>query len=450
MSDYAKILLLSFDSAEATKTSALKAYYRSVRLIKDSNNATPSLPSTSYSILLNGNCMDQENRKLYTFYLDTYYNQAWIFEIDIDTRKQTVVFFDSTNRIGFNGQFKIYNPRVVQGRLIWTDNNMPEYQMDVKRAKKSFYYGIGYGQYPTVTEWNDTTYYLAGMIIWKGRYFYKCLLPASNVEPLAWPSYWERLCLVEEAYYSTDPYNYYFAPMPPKFNPVVQYISDNERKPNNLRQTIWQFAYRYIYMDYRKSTFSPACVPDMPDSEEEITTGLANELTELNNCIKIRINTGGEEVRKIEIIGRSTQDPSTWYLVEVIDLFDEVEGTQYKSESPISESIIVTIIMTIPLPVVVNNSIATTEEKVMASAVLLPVVLNMYLMASNVDMQWAAEISGIGSMLTSIITGNTGGAFELISKPGWVTIIETAGGTEITDGTISLSGIQMEVRRKAG
>jgi hypothetical protein len=434
MSYSAKIFSLAYNSTIVSEETALKTKLYSVRLIKDSSVLTPTAPSTSYSVLLNGNCMDQENRKLYTFYLDSYFNQGWIFEIDIDTRKQTVVFFDSTNRIGFNGNFKIHNARVVQGRLIWTDNNMPEYQMDVARAKKSFLLGIGYGQYPTVTQWFDNIAYLTDMIVWSGRYFYKCLQDNSNKDPLFSTTEWERLCLVSEAYYSTDPMNYYFAPVPPKFGPSGQYISDNTRKPNNLRQTIWQFAYRYVYMDYRKSTFSPASIPDMPDSEEEIATGLMNELTELNNAIKLRINTGGEEVRKIEIIGRSTQDPSTWYLIDVIDLFDELEGTEYDSVSPISEPLRGDIIITIPLPIVTNIGNVIAGEVALTLSVKAPVVTNIWLDANMSGMVFDASESGIGDAQTVVITTHGGVATVYLSgdAPYYFTVLRDSDSSEVT------------------
>ena len=154
MSDYAKILSLSSDSAAATKASVLKTYFRSVRLIKNTNTLSPTnIPSYITNILLCGNCIDPETRCLYVFYIDTLIGAAWIIEINIDTREQVVVYYDKYNAIGFNRDNKIYNARVVHGRIVWTDNLNPIYQMDIARAKKSFYYKIGYGQYPVTEEW---------------------------------------------------------------------------------------------------------------------------------------------------------------------------------------------------------------------------------------------------------------------------------------------------------
>jgi hypothetical protein len=260
------------------------------------------------------------------FYIDTYFGSAWIIEINLDTRVQTVVYFDKDNNIGFNPLFKIYNARVVHGRLIWTDNKNPIYQMDIERAKKSFYYKIGYTGYSATAEWNTITNYGIGQIVSYGNYFYKSLIDGNyGTEPGTDATEWEQLCLIEDAYYSQNVANFYFEPVPPKLPPIVEYVSDDTRRINSLRQTLFQVAYRYVYMDWRKSTFSPASLVHVPQAEEETATGLANEQPSLNNGLKITVNTGGEEVRAIEVVGRSSTDPSKWYIIETIDKFSVEE-----------------------------------------------------------------------------------------------------------------------------
>lgn len=326
MSKYAKILSLSYNSAVATKISALKTYYRSVRLIKDADAINPPEPSHITNILLCGNCVDPENRNLYVFYIDTYLGAAWIIEINVDSRVQTVVYYDQYNAIGFNQNNKIYNARVVYGKLIWTDNLNPIYQMDIGRAKNSFYYGIGYGNNATMTEWSKIVPYATGNIVSNGNSFYKALSYNTNEEPkLNESTIWEKLCLIEDAYYSMNVENFFFEPVPPKHPPVVTYESDDTRKINNLRQTLFQVACGYVYMDWRKSTFSPASIVSVPQAEEETATGLANEQISLNNKLRISVNLGGEEVRAVEVIGRSSVDPSKWFLIETINKFEEQE-----------------------------------------------------------------------------------------------------------------------------
>ena len=369
MSTVAKILSFSYDSAAVTKTSALKSHYRSVRLIRNVGANPPTADSKYTNILLCGNCVDPETRNLYVFYIDTLYHAAWIIEINIDSRVQTVVYYDKYNNIGFDPLKKIYNPRVVYGRIIWTDNKNPIYQMDVIRAKRSYALNIGYGQNEVMAEWVASTNYPIGRIVSNGNNFYKALTYNSGVEPrLDSGAIWQKLCLIEDAYYSMNVKNFYFEAIPPKHPPVVTYQSDDTRKINNLRQTLFQIAYRYVYMDWRKSTYSPASIVPVPQAEEETATGLANEQISLNNKLQITFNSGGEEVRAIEIIGRSSQDTSKWFLIETIDKFsvqernDEISKITEPGYEMLMMRVMAPTVIHTDAPSVVINSIDNIED----------------------------------------------------------------------------------------
>jgi len=341
----AKYFSVAYNSAVTTKSVALKSHFHSVRFIKETGAANPERESHVTNILLNGNCIDAENRKLYVFYIDIHYGASWIIEIDIDDRTQTVVYYDRDNNIGFDQLYKIYNAKVVHGKLIWTDNKNPVYQMDIARAKNSVAYGIGYGYFPNTKEWNRLVTYSMYEIVSNGTRFYKAKAYNINIEPrfdVAGVT-WEELCSIEEAYYSMNIENFYFAPAPPKMPPIVIYEAQENRKINNLQQTLFQISYRYIYMDWRKSTFSPASIVPLPQAEEETSTGLANEQISLNNSLKITVNLGGEEVRTVEVIGRSSEDPSKWFLIETIEKFID-------QESPIVEE------PEVPAPEIVDSS----------------------------------------------------------------------------------------------
>jgi len=416
VSDYAKILSLSYDNAIAEKTFALKSYFRSVRLIKISGILTPDQPSYITNVLLCGNCIDPEKRCLYVFYIDTYlytnpstgdtYNSAWIIEINIDTRAQTVVYYDKYNAIGFNPKYKIYNARVVHGRIVWTDNLNAIYQMDVERAKRSFYYGIGYGQYPITEEWSAVKAggYGIGQIVSRGNYFYKSVIDYnSGNDPWSGDvTLWETLCVIEDAYYSLDIRNFYFEAMPPKHPPVVIYQSDNTRKINNLRQTLFQIAYRYVYMDWRKSTFSPASIVPVPQAEEEAATGLANEQISLNNQLQITFNSGTEEVRAIEIIGRSSQDVSKWFLIDTIEKFKVQEkGSEVSS---IVMPAVVGLGLTIPVAIVSSSTNPNPDGQAsLGMGVLFPTVLNIWLFTNESSLSFAYSDGTASDFEESII-----------------------------------------------
>jgi hypothetical protein len=435
MSLLGKILSLSYDSAAVTKTSALKTYYRSVRLIKETNHQNSSQPSYITNVLLCGNCIDSEKRNLYVFYIDTFarihpvtglpYNTAWIIEINIDTRVQTVVYYDKYNDIGLDPLFKIYNARVVHGRIVWTDNKNPIYQMDIERAKKSFALKIGYGQYPNTAEWSVIKPYPIDEIVSNGNRFYKNLSYNNlGIEPkLDGGTNWKDLCLIEDAYYSMNVENFYFEPVPPKLPPAVEYQADDSRKINNLRQTLFQFAYRYVYMDWRKSTFSPASIVSVPQAEEETATGLAYEQISLNNRLQIIVNTGGEEVRAIEIIGRSSADTSKWFLIDTIHKFEvqergnEVSGTVEANYAEIT--------ITIPVPIVIGTNIVNAIQKQISIWIIWPAVINSYITASVGEMTWIADEFGDGAVKTVTVSCSQGST--IVSKPDWLTLLDSEG-----------------------
>jgi len=426
-----KYFYLSYDSAEAIKAVTLKTYYLSVRLIKDTGTINPGTHS-KYTTFLLGKAIDKEHRKLYLIYLDTYYNRDWIFEIEIDTRVIAVVYFNDNNALGLNKLNRIRNARVVHGKLIFTDNLNPVYQIDIERAKKSFFYGIGYDPYPTTTAWDETVFYQAGQIVSKGKHFYKCIVPGTNFDPRSETTYWEQLCLIDEAYYSMNVKNFYFAPIPPDKPPVVTYKTDDSRKINGLRQTLFQFAYNYVYLDFRQSTYSPASIVALPQAEEEVATGQATEIISQNNALEIVVNTGGEEVRKIRIIGRSSQDPSTWFLVEEIDKFgiEEVSQTILAEGSKLTMPSYSTMALTIKLPIITNSAVVAPLYGTMALSIRVPTITNVYVNLSESSLEWVynESFAEIGISAAKAVTISVGPGDAILSSfPSWMQVIDSLG-----------------------
>jgi len=426
MSNLAKVFSLDYNSAAVTRTNALKSYYRSVRLIKTNGILSPTSgqASKTTNILLCGNCIDPETadgkRCLYVFYIDTDYNAAWIIEIDIDSRIQNVVYYDKDNKIGFDRYHKIYNARVVEGRIIWTDNINPVYQIDVRRAKNSWQYKIGYGQYPITTEWDPIVSYGIDRNVTSGNNFYRSKIDNNiNNDPrFDGGINWYKLCLIEDAYYSMDVKNLYFEPVPPKHPPVVTYQTDDTRKINNLRQTLFQFAYRYVYMDWRRSTFSPASIVPVPQAEEETATGLASERPSLNNKLQISVNSGGEEVRSIEIVARSSSDPSKWFLVDTIDKFSEEEkGNELSATSASPKAILG---FSVKAPVGVDDSKSYNIYDSVAISLPVPITELTWVHPSVTDMDWLASQSGSGNAKSSTIDIPLGIA-KITYIPSWMT-----------------------------
>ena len=438
----AKYFSMSYDSAEVIISNTPKTDFLSLRLIKDSGALNPGKPSYVTNVLLCGNCIDAENRKLYVFYIDTFYGASWIIEFGIDDRVINIVDYDENNRFGFDPLYKIRNPRIVNGRIIWTDDKNPIYMIDIERAKKSVYYCIGYTSLAT-KEWKSTDTYYRTQVVSNGKYFYKALTNNGNIKPGSDDTVWEKLCLIEDAYYSRAVVNYYFAALPPKTPPVIEYFMDDMRKINSLKHTLFQFAYRYIYMDWRKSTFSPASIVPLPQAEEEVATGLANEEISINNALKVTVNLGGEEVRAIEIIARSSEDPSKWFLVETVEKFTDEERESEVSGVNTLQKAEITIV--VPIPTVTCVGITDAGAPVsMTLSVPNPTMWISHIDPSVDSMSFLGEESGDGDAQTSTIDiepgagGSVTGVLE--SFPSWITIkiggVAQIVGNIINDGDI--------------
>lgn len=126
---------------------------------------------------------------------------------------------------------------------------------------------------------------------------------------------------------------------PPISQPIVAYSTDNNIQTNNIKGALWQFCYRYVYIDNNKSVVSPFSKVELPQ-KDELANG-SNTENISNNLLIITLNTGPHQVKKIEIFGRGnrmsvTEDivsvpievnNSVWYFIKAIDLFNE-EGNR--------------------------------------------------------------------------------------------------------------------------
>ena len=291
--------------------------------------------------------------------------------------------------------------------------------MDIVRAKNSFYYKIGYGYYTDTAVWDTLTSYGINQVVANGNYFYKSLIDNNiNNEPKTDSgTNWKVCCMIEDAYYSMNIENFYFEPIPPKHPPTVEYQSDDTRKINNLRQTLFQIAYRYVYMDWRKSTFSPASIVPVPQVEEQTATGLANEIVSLNNQLMIVVNSGGEEVRAIEVIGRSSQDPSKWFLIETISKFEEQERGVHLSKT--TEPSYTSFGISVPdVTVIIESGVSVPETPPLQLAVFAPIIMNTWISVDVGYWGWTADILTAKSV---VVTCSLTMA-KIISIPSWLSV----------------------------
>ena len=104
----------------------------------------------------------------------------------------------------------------------------------------------------------------------------------------------------------------------PQNSPICKYNDDISTNINNLKNKVFQFAYRWIYQDNTKSTFSPWCRMFTPVDVDSLATEI--DPTK-NNVINVEYSTGDADVKAIEIIARNSISDtySDAYSVTIID-----------------------------------------------------------------------------------------------------------------------------------
>jgi hypothetical protein len=264
---------------------------------------------------------EEHDEAFFLCFYDTTPNDLFqIFKLNILTDAITKIYEALASTWGITASTKIYNPRILDRKLVWTDNTTSIKYVDVDRLETSYVNGIGL---TSISKWASATTYGVGTIIYWGKSYYASLQAANtNNLPDESPSWWDELCLILDAYGDiVNPDNFMLAAAPPLLAPVPQYVNTAGREANNLRQQIFQVTYRYVYIDYRKSTYAPPSIVPPPDQEETID-GLFNPSQTYHNGLLIQVNTGNEEVRSIEIVGRSSEDPTAWFGMGEVLLFD--------------------------------------------------------------------------------------------------------------------------------
>jgi hypothetical protein len=102
----------------------------------------------------------------------------------------------------------------------------------------------------------------------------------------------------------------------PPLSPIkCTYEHDNAVTANNVRDSLFQFRYRFVYDDNERSTWSQASITPLPFDY------LRQQGTKNNSRIALFMSSGGSNVKKIEIAAKETKGESTsdYFLVDSID-----------------------------------------------------------------------------------------------------------------------------------
>jgi len=95
-------------------------------------------------------------------------------------------------------------------------------------------------------------------------------------------------------------------------------ITNQKVSVNNVRNSLFQFKYRYVFTNFEKSVWSSASIVPLPNQD---TLTLTEDDFTKNVRISVSMSTGGLDVAKIELAARQTSNgvTSDWFLVDVFD-----------------------------------------------------------------------------------------------------------------------------------
>ena len=110
----------------------------------------------------------------------------------------------------------------------------------------------------------------------------------------------------------------------PLIAPIVSFQNDSTVEVNNLRKTLYEFRYRWVYKDLTKSTWSPYSKLIAPANPDDVATNI--DPTK-NNYIAVEIQTGEEDCTSIEIAAREIAGANVYsddYIITTIQKGDTV------------------------------------------------------------------------------------------------------------------------------
>lgn len=119
----------------------------------------------------------------------------------------------------------------------------------------------------------------------------------------------------------------------PLIAPVVSYQDDTNVDVNNLRKTLYEFRYRWVYKDLTKSTWSPYSKLIAPADPDSVATNLDPNK---NNHITVEVQTGDEDCTSIQIAAREILGANAYsddYIIATIE-----KGTTVLSNSTYTHS----------------------------------------------------------------------------------------------------------------
>jgi len=187
----------------------------------------------------------------------------------------------TTNFLAFSPDFRIHSADIIDGNLLYTDNNEEPRHINIASAKA---FMAQVGPQRSVFPYGNTL--ITGTDFQK-----KQLLFAIKTPPLD--------------------------------KPICSYSTNTSVETNNIKGRLYQFRYRYVYFDQSKSTFSPVSYLVLPNTIDENASGLDINLFQTNNIINVVMNTGNANIVRIEMAVREGNFGQWALIAETVDKYNQ-------------------------------------------------------------------------------------------------------------------------------
>jgi hypothetical protein len=103
------------------------------------------------------------------------------------------------------------------------------------------------------------------------------------------------------------------AKKPPLDPPTFSFYTDSTIQENNIYESTYQFAYRYVYLDGEVSAISK--YSELAVSQQQLRDGLISDEQKLeNNAIRVSVLTSVADVRRIEVLARNG-NTGAWFII---------------------------------------------------------------------------------------------------------------------------------------
>lgn len=292
-----------------------------------------------------GKAIDLKNNIAYIFAYLEYFNYddtgydfvIWKYDLSDDSNK--IILRKDANTWGVKGwdsDMLRIEAEVVDNKLVFTDYTNDIRLIDVNRIEVSTDNNIVTSELWTLG--GAISGYSIDDIIYYQDKVYIVIQGTSGIPtlPTSAPTYYTELCNVIDCYLDTsDPNLFILAAQPPLQPPTIIYQSDVSTDFNKLKGSVWQFSYRYIYMDYRKSKYAQPSLIAEPN-DEETYFGSPNTDISNNNRLRVSCSVRNEDIRALEIVGRSSADPATWFFLKKIYIVNDSGVKNYGINSTIT------------------------------------------------------------------------------------------------------------------